>query len=153
MFSNVRRYFATVPALSSLAGVCALVLMFGCAVEEEDVGAYNCNGKVSQHSYASFGRTFLQQNCLSCHVEPKAIQPLGADEAPASARLAPTHGASHDVAGYDFSTLADVRKHRARIYARAAGANRSMPPGPDDPSDEARAALADWLACGAEFAP
>jgi hypothetical protein len=36
-----------------------------------------------------------------------------------------------------------------RIFARAAGDNTSMPPGPDDPPEAERAMLAEWLACGA----
>ena len=81
-------------------------------------------------TYQSFGVEFLGSYCQTCHARAARDR----------------HGAPPS---FTFDSREDVRSHRERIYARAAGGNDSMPPGPDDPSHEERALLAEWLACGA----
>jgi uncharacterized membrane protein len=56
------------------------------------------------------------------------------------------HGAPGD---FIFDTVEQIRRHRARIFVRAAAENDTMPPGPDNPPLSARNQLAEWLACGA----
>jgi uncharacterized membrane protein len=81
-------------------------------------------------TYESFGRPFLDQWCQHCH----------------GASSHDRHGAP---SSYTFGSREEVLRHKARIFARAADDNRSMPTGPDGPSDEARTRLGEWLACGA----
>jgi uncharacterized membrane protein len=50
---------------------------------------------------------------------------------------------------YVFDTYDQVDALRERIFLRSAADNVSMPPGPDDPSEEERWMLAEWIACGA----
>jgi uncharacterized membrane protein len=50
---------------------------------------------------------------------------------------------------YVFDTYDQVDVLRERIFLRSAADNVSMPPGPDDPSDEERWMLSEWIACGA----
>jgi hypothetical protein len=82
-------------------------------------------------SFENFGGPYLLDHCKGCH--SKAI--------PASMR----QGAP---VGIDFDTIADVRDMADRIWARAADQNASMPP-VGAPGPEERAALGEWLACGA----
>ena len=49
----------------------------------------------------------------------------------------------------DLGDLDSVRHFADRIFDRSAGDSISMPPGPEDPSQEERDKLAEWLACGA----
>ena len=84
----------------------------------------------SELTYDNFGASFLDGNCQPCHASASEDR----NGAPVS---------------FTFDTADDVRSHRERIFARAAGRNTSMPPGPDDPPAEERALLAEWLACGA----
>lgn len=84
----------------------------------------------SELTYDNFGGPFLDANCQRCHASASEDR----NGAPAS---------------FTFDTVEDVRDHRERIFARAAGDNASMPPGPDDPPVAERAMLAEWLACGA----
>ena len=81
-------------------------------------------------TYASFGAPFMERHCQKCHGAP----PSEREGAPSS---------------FDFGSQADVARHRDRIFVRSAADNTTMPPGPDDPSPEERAKLAEWLACGA----
>jgi uncharacterized membrane protein len=73
----------------------------------------------------------MEAHCDRCHSAPEGQR----------------HGAP---TSYRFDTLADIQRHRARIFARSATTNTSMPPGPDDPTPEEREGLATWLACGAK---
>jgi hypothetical protein len=111
--------------LSALTG--ALALLVSCGFESID--EHSCPPG-STLTYESFGRGFLGANCQRCH----------------GARGPDRQGAP---SGYDFGTAEDARAWRERIYARAAGSNTTMPPGPDDPPAEEREKLADWLSCGA----
>lgn len=81
-------------------------------------------------TYESFGRGFLDGYCQTCH-----------------GQVGPARNGAPG--GYNFGTAEDARAWKERIFARAAADNTTMPPGPDDPPAEARASLADWLACGA----
>lgn len=81
-------------------------------------------------TYANFGADFMNRYCQSCHGSTSVDR-----------RGAPGKSI--------FDTAEQVRRHRDRIFVRSAAGNDSMPPGPDDPSREARDRLADWLACGA----
>lgn len=84
----------------------------------------------SDLTYESFGEPYLGAYCQRCHASDSDDR----NGAPSS---------------YHFDTVADVRDHADRIFARAAASNTSMPPGPDDPPEEERMLLAEWLACGA----
>ena len=81
-------------------------------------------------TYASFGQPFFASNCNYCHSAETSLR-QGAPE------------------NYVFSTRAAIAEHKDRIFARSAGSNDSMPPGPDDPPVEERDKLAEWLVCGA----
>lgn len=79
-------------------------------------------------TFENFGKPFLDKNCNYCH----GASVLDRKSAPPA---------------YVFDTPEQVEQWASRIYVRAAGSNDSMPPGPDDPSPEDRAKLAEWLAC------
>jgi uncharacterized membrane protein len=100
-----------------------------------------CNGPTSldEHpcppggttlTYENFGKGFIDSRCQTCH----AAHSLDRRGAPSE---------------HYFDTRDDVVRQRDRIFIRSAADNKSMPPGPDDPSDADREKLADWLACGA----
>ena len=80
--------------------------------------------------YQSFGKPFLDQWCNDCHSRGSTDR----------------QGAPDDIV---FDSPSDVRRFKARIFARSAADNDSMPPGPDDPPRAERERLAEWLACGA----
>lgn len=117
-------YLRTTPLVAAL-----LFGSTGCWVYESFDDA-TCPDEGTEHSYDSFGRGFMVQHCQSCHAS-RALDRQGAPPA------------------YVFDTVEDVRRFADRIYERSAAGNASMPPGPDDPSEEERDALAEWLACGA----
>ncbi len=108
--------------------VLVLLASSGCARDEWDVAS--CPPDGTELSYENFGETFLNRHCQSCHASDAKER----DGAPGA---------------YVFDTRDDVVDFIDRIYERSAGDNTSMPPGPDDPSEEEREALAEWLACGA----
>ncbi|MBI2375067.1 MAG: cytochrome c [Deltaproteobacteria bacterium] len=91
---------------------------------------HSCAEGAEGLTYETFGRDFLDRSCQRCHGA------VGPDR-----KGAPT--------AFDFGTQASAAAWRERIFARAALDNTTMPPGPDDPSEEERQKLADWLACGA----
>lgn len=99
-----------------------------CHVEQLD--EHPCPTGGTTLTYESFGRGFFAANCDRCH----------------SAPIGSRQGAPIE---YSFGTVEAIRPYRARIFADSAGANDSMPPGPDDPPLAEREKLADWLACGA----
>lgn len=107
----------------ALGGVLA-----GCAYTE--MSDHPCPPGGTALTYANFGAQFMNGYCQYCH-----------------------GSAAQDRAGapgeFIFDTLEQVQRHRDRIFVRTAADNDSMPPGPDDPSEEERYRLADWLACGA----
>lgn len=85
-------------------------------------------------TYENFGGPFMLSYCTTCH----------ATRLPADMR----QGSPIEV---NFDDVEDVRAWADRIWIRAADQNFSMPPvGP--PSDEDRANLGEWLACGAPTA-
>jgi uncharacterized membrane protein len=108
----------------------ALLLLVAACKAETSIDDYPCPPRGTTLTYDSFGSTFLAENCQTCHGQGSGDR-----------KGAPP--------GFDFGTLADVRAHKARIFARAAADNVTMPPGPDDPPASERTKLAEWLACGA----
>jgi len=107
----------------------ALALSLGACVEsgyEEAV----CPPGGTELTYENFGKPFMDRHCQSCHAS-------GAPD---------RHGAP---SGYSFDDHESVVANAEHIYARSAGDKASMPPGPDDPPQEERDALEEWLACGA----
>lgn len=111
---------ATLPTLSALLAV----FLVGCSSAPE-LSEAQCPPGGTKLTYANFGQTFLDGWCVRCHGGPNGH----------SSRALNTHDA--------------VKASAARIYANATQDNPPMPPGPDDPSPEDRAKLAEWLACGA----
>jgi len=117
-------------------GIALLASLFGAGCGYESLEDHPCPPGGTTLTYESFGRDYMQRNCQGCHE--------GHDEG------APAEGHGHGVpSGYDFGTHEAVLKWRERIFLRAAGANTTMPPGPNDPPGEQREQLAEWLACGA----
>lgn len=87
-------------------------------------------------TWEGFGRDFMTRHCLDCHSQ--TLEGAARHDAPV---------------GVDFDTPELVRAH-AHDIDRSAGlgpdaANRSMPPGGVLPTDQERADLSEWLACGA----
>ncbi len=109
--------------------VLVLVALAACAEPIVEMHEYPCSEDPAL-TYETFGRAFLGEHCDRCHSAAEGLR----------------HGAPENVR---FDTLADVERYRARMFARAATSNTSMPPGSDDPSPEDRELLASWLACGA----
>ena len=112
----------------------ALVATLSCAVAACNFGTtidqHPCPPSGTKLTYMNFGAAFFDRYCNSCHSAPESSR----QGAPGT---------------FVFGTLDQVRSHEDRIFVRAAANNDSMPPGPDDTPDTARAQLADWLACGA----
>ena len=109
-------------------GVCALALA-GC-LDATTIDEVPCPPEGTALTYEEFGAPFLDGWCQSCHAGDARDR-----------RGAPVH--------IVFDDLDDVRARADRIFARAAADNTSMPPGATDPPADDRAALAEWLACGA----
>ncbi len=106
----------------------AALALTSCGFETIDQRACPTGGTTA--TYANFGQDFMARWCQSCHGSTSRDR----------------QGAPGD---FIFDSAEQVRRHRARIYARSAAGNDSMPPGPDDPSSAERERLAEWLACGA----
>lgn len=104
--------------------------LLGAACGVDTLEETTCPPEGTTLTYTSFGQSFLSAHCQRCHG--------GAGPAREGAPAA-----------YDFGTAEDARAWKERIYARSAANNTTMPPGPDDPSEEERTKLAEWLACGA----
>jgi uncharacterized membrane protein len=100
----------------------------GCA--ETTIDEVDCPPEGTTLTYESFGRSFIDDNCQSCHG-------------------ATSSGRKGAPSGYDFGSADEVRRWRSRIFSRAALDNTTMPPGPDVPPRDERDKLAEWLACGA----
>jgi uncharacterized membrane protein len=79
-------------------------------------------------TYDNFGGPFFSNWCTGCH----------------GSAVAKRQGAPD---GIDFDTLEGIRASAARIWARAADANATMPPA-GGPEAEERELLGEWLACG-----
>lgn len=113
-----------------LLALCAVAgIAFGCGdvLSLDDV---SCPPSGTTLSYENFGQGFFLAYCNECHSAPEGHR-----------QGAPTSAV--------FDTPEQVRSWRERIFARAAGPNDSMPPGPDDPPRAERDRLSEWLACGA----
>lgn len=82
-------------------------------------------------TYENFGDPFVASWCRGCH----------SSEVPVGMR----QKAPDDV---NFDEVGDVRTWGAQISAKVTGAEPSMPPA-GGPSDDERALLAEWIACGA----
>ena len=109
------------------AAAAALALLAGCGLAPLELDEVPCPETGTALTYDGFGRAFLATYCNGCHSTSTSGAP----------------------SSYRFDTLEEVRAHRARIFARSAGPNVSMPPGPEDPPADERDRLAEWLACGA----
>jgi hypothetical protein len=103
--------------------------LLGCNYESID--EHPCPPGGTDLTYENFGKFYFNKYCNYCH----------------SAQIDERQGAPQN---YVFNSRAAIAQHRERVFARAAGENDSMPPGPDDPPDAEREKLADWLACGAK---
>ncbi len=109
------------------------VALFGlssCGLFYTEIDSYPCPPQGTPLRYQSFGMTFMNTYCQSCH----------------GSQSSDRKGAPGE---FIFDTLEQIQRHKARIFVRSAADNNSMPPGPDDPSLDERKQLADWLACGA----
>ena len=104
-----------------------LLVLAACAPAPVAIDDGGCPPGGTELTYESFGAEFFASYCNECHSTSQ-------------------HGAP---AAYKFDTLDEVRMHADRIFVRAAGPNTTMPPGPDDPPEADRDALAEWLSCGA----
>lgn len=109
---------------------CLALLSFAGACATPDLEDAECPPEGTTLTYDNFGQTFMGSWCQGCH----AAAVLDRQGAPPA---------------YVFDTHAQVQRWADRIYARSAGTNDSMPPGPVDPPDAARDQLEEWLACGA----
>jgi hypothetical protein len=101
-----------------------------CSSGVTSMSDYPCPPGGTKLTYDDFGRGFLAANCQVCHGQPSNER----------------RGAPPEV---DFHSRDEVVRWKERIFVRAAANNTSMPPGPDDPPEQDRYMLADWLACGA----
>ena len=113
-----------VVALLCLLGVSA------CGLFYSELDSYPCPPQGTTLRYGNFGAPFMDSHCQSCH----GSQSIDRRGAPGE---------------FIFDSVEQIQRHRARIFVRSAAGNDSMPPGPDDPSEEDRIKLAEWLACGA----
>lgn len=88
-------------------------------------------------TYESFGRELLDHWCVRCH----------------SSELTTVTDRGGAPLGMDFDTAELAREHRAEIDSVAAAGptrvNLYMPIGTEQPTDEERELLGEWLACGA----
>lgn len=117
-------------ARKGISGLALLVASIGCGSAYEQIDDYDCPPEGTALSYENFGAMFMTRYCDSCH----------------AATASDRQGAPGE---YIFDSALQVRQHKARIFARSAATNDSMPPGPDDPPLAERENLAEWLACGA----
>lgn len=108
----------------------ASVALSACGAFYTSIDEASCPPSGTKLSYENFGAPFLATYCQSCHGS-NAVDRAGAP------------------GDYIFDTHEQAKRHRARIFARSAADNDSMPPGPDDPPRADRDKLAEWLACGA----
>lgn len=114
-----------------LAGLAVLALPLVTGIHCGDtLDEYACPEGGTSLTYDNFGQTFFAGYCNQCH----AAAVLDRQGAPPS---------------FSFDTRAQIGAHKERIFARAAGDNASMPPGPDDPPEGERDRLAEWLVCNA----
>lgn len=98
------------------------MMLVGCGAETLDEHPCPPNNTLT---YENFGKQFFNAQCVRCH------------------------GGPNGYSSRSFTSVEAIRSDRERIYVNAAGPNKAMPPGPDDPPESERNKLADWLACGA----
>jgi hypothetical protein len=91
----------------------------------EEMADYPCPQGGTALTYENFGKEFIATWCLECH---------GGTDAHSSRA---------------FTDVDSIRAESADIFRNAARDNTTMPPGPDDPPQDQRYKLAEWLACGA----
>lgn len=115
-----------------VATLVALVGSTGC-LEYTEIDDVACPPEGTDLTWESFGQGFFVSYCNSCH----SIHSDDRKGAPLA---------------YVFDTPDQVRLLSDRIFLRSAADNVTMPPGPDDPPEEHRYMLAEWLACGAPTA-
>lgn len=110
-------------------GSCLLVFLIGCSDEK----APECPSTGTTLTYTSFGHSFMDTYCASCHA--------------ASVTGTARQGAPTDQV---FDTLAQVRAKSDDIMHEAV-VEKEMPYGSASkkPTDAERAQLGEWLACGA----
>ncbi|HTE52083.1 MAG TPA: hypothetical protein VK698_14620 [Kofleriaceae bacterium] len=87
-------------------------------------------------TYEDFGQPFVEQFCLRCHSE--SVEGDDRQDAPAD------HNFDTQ---FECEALAEHMDQKAGSGPDAT--NDSMPPSAPRPSDEQRAMLSEWLACGA----
>lgn len=121
---------STLRSLAAVAATCSLISNVACGGAGETIDQHPCPQGGTTLTYDNFGKAFLDGWCQSCHGSNSDNR----NGAPGS---------------YTFDTRDQAFKWRARIFARAADDNSSMPLGPHGPSSEDRKKLGDWLACGA----
>ncbi len=102
-----------------MLGACVL------ACSWEEMSDHPCPTGGTTLTYENFGQQFFQTWCVSCHGGPNGY----------SSRA--------------FTDIDTIRAQAADIFRNAAEDNTTMPPGPNNPPQEDRDKLADWLACGA----
>jgi hypothetical protein len=115
-------------AFSCVIPIAFLLALAGCPYATID--SHPCPTGGTTLTYSNFGAPFMSRYCQGCH----------------ASIVSDRQGAPGE---FIFDNVEQIRAHRDRIFARAAGTNDSMPPGPVDPPLAEREKLADWLACGA----
>jgi len=110
--------------------IIALAMLSSCSLFFTEMEDYPCPPEGTTLSYETFGALFMGKYCQQCH----------------GSAVEDRQGAPGE---FIFDTLEQIQRHRERIFVRSAADNDSMPPGPDDPSQQERDKLAEWLACGA----
>ena len=104
-----------------------VVLLAGCG-QWTDLEEVDCPTEGTAVTYENFAVGFFSEHCNNCHG-------VGANDR----RGAPI--------AYVFDTYDQVVALRERVFLRSAADNISMPPGPDDPTEQDRWKLAEWIAC------
>lgn len=109
---------------------CAIVVtLAACGADTSTTDPVACDDSIL--TYKNFGEPFLLDWCRGCH--SSNLSPMLRQGAPEPA---------------NFDDLDRVRSYAPLIVTRATGPTPTMPAG-GGPSDEERALLAEWLACGA----
>lgn len=106
-----------------------LVLWLGCAGKGGDSAP--CSDRDPPLTWRSFGDAFFTSHCTGCHHS-----------------LNPEEGRGGAPVGVDFDSYADVLAQLDRIEARVVPEDGGMPPD-GALTAEQRAALAEWIGCGA----
>ena len=105
------------------------VLVVACGHWTE-IDEVECPPEGTALTYENWGTGFFGTWCNQCH----------------GVNVDDRNGAPQ---AYLFDSYDQVFALRERIFLRSAATNDTMPPGPDDPPEEERDKLAEWIACGA----